>query len=428
MNDNMKYSAESAEKKSEGKRAVKTVISAALAGCLITSLGLNIYQASRDAEQNKKVNKFIDDQLERQAKEAEKENTYQEDGYMIGDQYEIRSTAHISDAYKSGNDAGLEDEDKETLQMASDVLKEIIKKDMNSYEKELAVYDWMYKNIGQGRGSVVTLPGSRGSAFTPHDVLSGQSSVCVGYATTFRLFMNMLDMDCHIVHNEYHSWDMVQLDDNEWYQVDIYTDVSGKCEYQNFNMTDKIARSSHDWDDSALPEAKGLKYSYAVQNSKELKNIYAVPAKIKKCLDKKKSSAYFKFEKPLKREELPIADLLLNQMNTAMMSLPGFENHSMSGMWYQDEQDQYILAVFIQNYAESDVSGFDETSPEGKKLIKAVAEAFGTDTPETSSENSDTDDSETDDSKTDDSDTKEDLPAKDIVERETVNMKTSYRF
>lgn len=150
MNDNMKYSAESAEKKSEGKRAVKTVISAALAGCLITSLGLNIYQASRDAEQNKKVNKFIDDQLERQAKEAEKENTYQEDGYMIGDQYEIRSTAHISDAYKSGNDAGLEDEDKETLQMASDVLKEIIKKDMNSYEKELAVYDWMYKNIGQG--------------------------------------------------------------------------------------------------------------------------------------------------------------------------------------------------------------------------------------------------------------------------------------
>ena len=111
-----------------------------------------------------------------------------------------------------------------------------------------------------------------------------------------------------------------------------------------------------------------------------------------------------------------------------MMSLPGFENHSMSGMWYQDEQDQYILAVFIQNYAESDVSGFDETSPEGKKLIKAVAEAFGTDTPETSSEDSDTDDSETDDSKTDDSDTKEDLPAKDIVERETVNMKTSYRF
>ena len=59
MNDNMKHSAESAEKKSEGKRAVKTVISAALAGCLITSLGLNIYQASRDAEQNKKVNKFI---------------------------------------------------------------------------------------------------------------------------------------------------------------------------------------------------------------------------------------------------------------------------------------------------------------------------------------------------------------------------------
>lgn len=411
MNDEKKQAAVSAEKSTKGKRAAKAVISTALAGCLIASLGLNIYQASRDFTQNKKVNKFIDDQLERQAKEAEKENTYQEDGYMVGDQYEIRSTAQISDAYKNGSDSGLAAEDKETLKMASDILKKIIKKDMNNYEKELAVYEWMYKNVGQGRSSVVTLPGSGGSAFTPHGALSGQSTVCVGYATTFRMFMNMLDMDCHIVHNEYHSWDMVQLDDNEWYQVDIYSDVVGRCQYQNFNMTDEIARSSHDWDDSALPEAKGLKYSYAVQNSKEVKNIYAVPARIKKCLDKKKSSAYFKFKNPLKREELPIADFLLNQMNTAMMSMQGFENYNMSGMWYQDEQEHYILAVFIQNYGESEESSFDESSPEGKKLIKAVAKAFGVDVPE-AEDNSGTENKG------------EEVP----VERETINLLTADRL
>ncbi len=363
-------------------KAVKAVASVTLAGCLVASLGLNIYQARQSSSQNRKVNKFIDNQLERQAKEEEQENTYQEDGYKVGNQYEIRSTTHISDAYKSGDDSKLKEEDKETLQMASDVLKKIIKDGMNSYEKELAVYQWMFKNVGQGHGSSVTLPGSNDSAFTPHGALSGQSTVCVGYATTFRLFMNMLDMDCHIVHNEYHSWDMVQLDDNEWYQVDVYSDVSGRCQYQNFNMTDEISRSSHDWDGSALPEAKGVKYSYAVQNSKELQDIFKVPAKIKKALDTKKSSAFFKFKKPLRREQLPIADLLLNQMNMALSSLPGFDNYTMGGMWYQDEQDQYILGIFIHNYGETDTPSFDENSPEAKKMLEAVTKAFEVELPE----------------------------------------------
>ena len=323
-------------------KAVKAVASVTLAGCLVASLGLNIYQARQSSSQNRKVNKFIDNQLERQAKEEEQENTYQEDGYKVGNQYEIRSTTHISDAYKSGDDSKLKEEDKETLQMASDVLKKIIKDGMNSYEKELAVYQWMFKNVGQGHGSSVTLPGSNDSAFTPHGALSGQSTVCVGYATTFRLFMNMLDMDCHIVHNEYHSWDMVQLDDNEWYQVDVYSDVSGRCQYQNFNMTDEISRSSHDWD----------------------------------------GSAFFKFKKPLRREQLPIADLLLNQMNMALSSLPGFDNYTMGGMWYQDEQDQYILGIFIHNYGETDTPSFDENSPEAKKMLEAVTKAFEVELPE----------------------------------------------
>ena len=368
--------------KSVGKKAAKTAVSTILAGCLVASLGVNIYQADRSNAQNQKVNKFIDNQLERQAEEEEKENTYQEDGYKIGNQYEIRSTTHISDAYKSGDDSGLKDEDKETLKMASDVLQKIIKDGMSNYEKELAVYRWMFKHVGQGHGSSVTLPGANSNAFTPHGALSGQNTVCVGYATTFRLFMNMLDMDCHIVHNEYHSWDMVQLDDQEWYQVDIYSDVSGKCQYQNFNMTDDISRSSHDWDESALPQAKGVKYTYAVQNNKTVKDIYKVPAQVKKALDKKRSSAFFKFEKPLSREELPIADYLVNQMNMAMVSMPGFENYNMGGMWYLDEQDQYILGIFIRNYGESENSEFDADSPEGKKLQKAITKAFGVDTPQ----------------------------------------------
>lgn len=366
-------------KTSTSKKAAKAAASLILAGCLLSSLALNIYQANQANVQNKRVNKFIDNQLERQAKEEEKENTYQEDGYLVGDEYEIISTAHISDAYLNGDDSKLEEEDKKTLQMASDILKDIIKEDMGNYEKELAVYRWMYENIGQGSGSMISLPGAEHQAYTPYGVLTGRNSVCVGYATTFRLFMNMLGLDCHIVHNDYHSWDLVQLDDKEWYHVDIYSDVSSKSEYRNFNMTDDVSRNSHDWDESALPSATGVKYSYAVQSGTDIKDIYDVPAKFKKALDKKKSFGFYKFHKELKKKELGIADLMLEQINMALTSSPGFENYNVSGNWYFDEKGNYILGLFAMNYDDIEEGRLDLDSPEGKKVTKAVAEAFDVD-------------------------------------------------
>lgn len=362
--------------------AAKAAASVVLAGCLVASLGFNIYQFNRADVQDKKVNKFIDNQLELQAKEKEKENTYQEDGYKVGDEYEIISTKHISDAYQNGDDSKLESaEDKKTLEMASTVLKQIIKEGMGDYEKELAVYDWMYKNISQGSGSAISLPGvSNDQNYTPYGVLSTRNNtVCVGYATTFRLFMNMLGMECHIVHNEYHSWDLVKLEDGEWYHVDVYSDVPSKSKYRNFNMSDGVAKASHDWDGSALPEAKGVKFSYAVQNGKELKDIYAVPAEFKKAIDKKKTAAFYKFKKTLKREQLGIADLMYNQMNAALSSMPGFESWSLSGSWYEDEKGDYILGLFAANYDEMEEGSIDPDSEEGKKVTKAVSKAFEVD-------------------------------------------------
>lgn len=66
-----------------------------------------------------------------------------------------------------------------------------------------------------------------------------------------------------------------------------------------------------------------------------------------------------------------------------MMSLSGFENYNIGGMWYQDEQDQYILGVFIHNYNDTSESEFDKSSPEAKKMIEAVSKAFGIDVPQT---------------------------------------------
>ena len=63
------------------------------------------------------------------------EDPAQEDDVVIAQNYTIKSTTHISDAYKSGDTSQLDDRDKETLAMAKDVLKEIIKDDMTQLQK-----------------------------------------------------------------------------------------------------------------------------------------------------------------------------------------------------------------------------------------------------------------------------------------------------
>lgn len=324
-----------------------------------------------------KVSQFIDDERARQAKEAEQESTYQEDGYKVMDQYEIRSTTHISDAYQKGDPSGLSDEDKETYDMAAAVLDEVIKDNMSDYEKELAIYEWMVDNIGHGSGHVISMPGQNTEAFTPHEVLKNHSAVCVGYATTFRLLANMVGMEVHIVHNDYHSWDMVKLDDGEWYQLDIYSDAYG-AKYRNFNMTDELARNGHEWDGSALPEAKGTKYSYAVQNAKQVKDLLEIPAKVKKAMDKKKGSLFFKFPKELSEEELALADQMMSLLMQAMYSLPDGGNMDMSAMWVPDGEDSYVLAIYLNDYSNVEIDATEAAPEKVTEMTNKINEIFGT--------------------------------------------------
>lgn len=356
------------------KKRTIVILGIALAASIAVSaasLGYNVRQSAR-------VNRFITNQLKRQAKEEEKKSNYQEDGYKVSDQYEIRSTKDISDAYKSGDDSKLSDTDKETLKTASDILKKIIRDGDSDYQKELAVYEWMFENIGQGQSTVVTLPAASGSDFTPQGVLVSKQAVCVGYATTFRMFMQMLGMDCHIVHNDYHSWDLVKLDDGNWYHVDIYTDVSGKSEFQNFNMTDATAKASHEWDAAALPAADGVKYTYAVQNNQQVKDLTSVIARVKKEIDKKaadRKSLYFSFEKRYKADDLGKADAVVNGLNAALQN-SGLSELNISGAWYNGENDSYILGIFISDYS-SQNTGTQLTKKEKEKLSEAIMKAFG---------------------------------------------------
>ena len=368
----------SGKKNGLARHVAYALIAVLLVGGVGTSIGMSAWMMNTQAAQNEKVSKFIDDERARQAEEAAQESTYQEDGYKVMDKYEIRSTKQISDAYLNNDPSGLSDEDKETYDMAKAVLDEIITDGMSAYEKELAIYDWMVDNIGQGSGHIISMPGQNSESFTPHDVLLNHNAVCVGYATTFRLLANMEGMEVHIVHNDYHSWDMVKLDDGEWYQLDVYSDVNGS-KYRNFNMTDEQARNGHEWDDSALPEAKGTKYSYAVQSAVEVKDLFEIPAKVRDIIKPGKSgSLFYKFPKKLTDKDLSLADQMIQIMQQAMYSVQGGDNKDLSASWVDDGEGGYVLAIYVSDYSGNSGSSIGDADPKKvTEMTNKINELFG---------------------------------------------------
>ena len=191
-----------------------------------------------------------------------------EDNLTISGTYVIRSTKALSDAYLSGDSSALSEKDKETLTMASDILKEIITDGMSDYEKEQAVFLWMNKNIGHDKEVTVLIRGDV-STDNPHGVLSGRQAVCVGYATTFRLFMQMLGIPCMVVHDVTmtHTWDLVRID-GHWYHTDLYSAQSEMDPLQYLNRNDDLQSSlGSEWDRAFYPAADSLERCYVYQNA-----------------------------------------------------------------------------------------------------------------------------------------------------------------
>src|SRR5574344_1537482 len=99
-------------------------------GSTVTGMVFSIISYNAVKEDKEKQKKEDEEQA---AKENDTENV------LIGGQYQIASTKHISDAYISGDSSQLSDEDKKTLEVASAILDEIIEEGMNSFEKEEAI-------------------------------------------------------------------------------------------------------------------------------------------------------------------------------------------------------------------------------------------------------------------------------------------------
>lgn len=220
--------------------------------------------------------------------------------------HEIYDDTAVINAYISSDSSALDEKDKYVLDTASKIIKKIIKDDMTDYEKEKAVYDWLFKYVNFDEGSFAAIPTEDDNS-TPYGVLKSRSAICVGNATTFKLFMGMLGIDCKIIHSTEageHAWNMVKLD-NEWYHCDLTFDGGYKePKYMEFNMPDSVAsRNGFSYDHAEFPRAESVKYCYIYQTAKYLKDVYKIPPLIKEAMDNETKYLYVKYEATVERNE-----------------------------------------------------------------------------------------------------------------------------
>ena len=185
------------------------------------------------------------------------------------DDMSIYDTTAIRSAWEKGDPSSLSEYDRAIYDSARQVLDEVLKDGMTDLEKETAVYQWMVSNLNYDWTHGDRLEETPRESFTPYGGLVERKAVCLGFATTFQLLMDLSGVECVTVvgashqSRSDHSWNMVRLN-GEWYCVDVTWDANARenggrgrpKDWDYFNVTSEdMANSDHQWDYSNTPEA-----------------------------------------------------------------------------------------------------------------------------------------------------------------------------
>ncbi len=195
-------------------------------------------------------------------------------GYTLGFYYPISDELRAVIAYQNGWEINEElfPYAHSILERASAVLDEIITDGMTDFEKEKAIYTWMYEQgVNGSTNGWESIPAGieeNNVIKTAYGVLNNYGGDCMGWSGTFYTLCNMAGLDCVTVDvkaaaggaaEDYfadHRINMIRLDD-EYYFVEAFwswqkTDSSDGT-YRYMNMTTEKAAMEYTW----LIEKKG---------------------------------------------------------------------------------------------------------------------------------------------------------------------------
>ena len=185
----------------------------------------------------------------------------------------------IRAAWASGDTSGLDETQKAIYDACRAIFSEVITGDMTDVEKELAAHDWLVTHGDYDRTAVGNSRVFQEHADDPYGLLVKGYGICLGYASSFQLLMDLAGVECITVagagsgSTRDHAWNMVKLD-GEWYCVDVTWDDPVNAGYFGrwgmpivrhtyFNVTsDYMRQTDHQWDYDNIPEATATAYSW----------------------------------------------------------------------------------------------------------------------------------------------------------------------
>ncbi len=185
------------------------------------------------------------------------------------DDMSLYDTTAIRSAWETGDPSPLSGYDRAIYDNARQVLDQVLEDGMSDLEKETAVYQWMVSHVNYDWTHGDRLLETPRASFTPYGGLVEHKAVCLGFATTFQLLMDLSGVECATVvgashqSRSDHSWNMVRLN-GEWYCVDVTWDANARenggrgqpKDWDYFNVTSEdMVNSDHQWDYVNIPEA-----------------------------------------------------------------------------------------------------------------------------------------------------------------------------
>ena len=177
------------------------------------------------------------------------------------DDMTLYDTSAILDAWARDDDSGLSEKDRAIYGRCLQVLEESgATGALTGLDRERAVYRWLVSNVSYDYDHYNYLVETDPDSYGPYGPLLNGKGVCLGFATTFQLLMDLCGVECITVVGAAfqsrgdHAWNMVCLD-GQWYCVDATWDSGSFRFWSYFNVSSEyMARTDHQWDYNSVPE------------------------------------------------------------------------------------------------------------------------------------------------------------------------------
>lgn len=170
----------------------------------------------------------------------------------------------IVEAYLSGDASGLSERDSEIYSAAVKAIGSFYSEGMTEEEIVLAAHDWLVTNVTYDSKMLLPIPKQSPDSENPYGTLINGEGICMGYTSTFQMFMEMLGVKCGIVRgvalDEEHAWNTVEIG-GKLYNIDVtwddfIPDEPGRQAFHMYSLVpDSVMRVEHIWDESSTPPA-----------------------------------------------------------------------------------------------------------------------------------------------------------------------------